>query len=103
MLNSLYFSNKWEKNFEFQNIKEEEFYDSNGNISIVEMMSEVDNFYLENSYAKGFIKNFANNKYSFIGILPKNTGDFLLSSLNLDSLLVNKKENKVLISLPIGY
>ena len=100
MLNSLYFNNKWEKNFEFQNIKEEEFYDSNENISIVEMMSEVDNFYLENSYAKGFIKNFANNKYSFIGILPKNTGDFLLSSLNLDSLLVNKKENKVLISLP---
>ena len=100
MLNSLYFNSEWEDNFKKQDIKEVEFYNNEGNVSIVQMMSEVNDMYLENNYAKGFIKNFLDNKYSFIGILPKKEGEFSLSSLNLDSLLGGKKKKKVLISIP---
>ena len=64
------------------------------------MMYSIETTYLENKVAKGFIYDFKNSKYSFIGILPKKTGNFKLSEINIDSLLLNKKKSKVLIGLP---
>ena len=54
--------------------------------------------YLTKAY--GFIKDFKGSKYSFIGILPKEEGNFTLSSLNIESLLKNKVYNNTTISIP---
>ena len=57
-------------------------------------------YYLENDYAKGFVKEFKDNKYSFVGILPNETKDFKLSNLNIEELLKNKVNLETSISIP---
>lgn len=99
-INSLYFNYKWETPFKNQN-NVESFYNYKDDVNMVQMMYSIENVYLENKYAHGFIKNFENNKYSFIGIMPKKSNnDFKLSSLDIDSLLQNRKEEQILIGIP---
>lgn len=104
MINSLYFNYEWDTNIQKSNVINEEFYNADESIGAVEMMYTKENIYLENDYAQGFIKNFENGKYSFIGVLPKKSGDFQLSTLDLNNLLLSPKEKKVLVGLPkISY
>lgn len=104
MINSLYFNYKWEEAFDKTKVTETEFYTFEEEIKTVEMMYSIDTKYYENQYAKAFVKQFDNEKYSFVGILPNETTDFSLSSLDIDNLLLSKKEDKVLIGLPkINY
>ena len=57
-------------------------------------------YYLENEEAIGFSKNYKDGRYSFIGILPKEEGDFTLESLNIESLLDSKEQIETNIQLP---
>lgn len=100
MINSFYFNYEWANSISSNNVKNEEFYELNGDISQVEMMYSKESKYLENNVARGFIKDFQNGQYSYVGILPKSEGDFTLSSLNLDSLLQSVKEEDITIGLP---
>lgn len=100
MINGLHFNYKWEKSFNNKKILNEEFYNYDDTIGIVEMMYDIENIYFENKYAKGFKKTFEGNKYSFIGILPNKTGDFKLSTLDLESLISSEKTEKVKIGIP---
>lgn len=100
VVNSLYFNYEWDKSFAKESVSDTEFYGYNEEISVVEMMYDVETKYLENDYALGFIKDFENKKYSFIGILPKKDEELTLSSLNLNSLLLSEKEETILIGLP---
>ena len=76
----------------------ESFYNHNDDVNMVQMMYSIENIYLENKYATGFIKNFENNKYSFVGILPKKTDElFELSNLDIDSLLHSKNTSEFFI------
>lgn len=100
MVNSLYFNYEWDRSFKKDQIVHEEFYNANEAIGIVEMMYDIETTYLENKYATAFMKDFKNKKYSFVGILPKKTGKFELSNLDLDSLIISKKDQKVVIGLP---
>lgn len=99
-INSLYFNYKWATPFKNQN-NVESFYNHNDDVNMVQMMYSIENIYLENKYAYGFMKNFENDKYTFVGILPKNSdGNFQLSSLDIDSLLHSKKEESILVGIP---
>lgn len=98
--NNLEFNYSWENAFDRKNVNDAEFFDINNQVHAVEMMYSIETTYLENKVAKGFVYDFKNSKYSFIGILPKKNGDFKLSEINIDSLLLNKKKSKVLIGLP---
>ena len=99
-INSLYFNYKWETPFKNQN-NVESFYNNNDDVNMVQMMYSIENIYLENKYAYGFMKNFENNKYTFVGILPKRSDkNFQLSSLDIDSLLHSKKEESILVGIP---
>ena len=98
--NNLNFNYSWEIPFNHKHIKDAEFYNSDNEVQAVEMMYTEQTTYLENTHAKGFKYNFKNNKYSFIGILPKETDNFKLSSLDINSLLLSNKEGKVLIGIP---
>jgi serine protease inhibitor len=99
-INTFNFESIWEENFSKEYIWDNEFITFDNHIEIVEMLYEKQDFYLENKHAYGFIKDFKDSKYSFIGILPKEEGNFTLSSLNIESLLKNKVYNNTTISIP---
>ena len=99
-INTFNFESIWEENFSKEYIWDNEFITFDNHIEIVEMLYEKQDFYLENKKAYGFIKDFKDSKYSFIGILPKEEGNFTLSSLNIESLLKNKVYNNTTISIP---
>lgn len=98
--NNLLFNYSWDIPFYQNSIKDTEFYNIDGNVQAVEMMYTKQTTYLENSKAKGFKYDFEGGKYSFVGILPKQHNNFQLSTLNIDSLLLSKKEGSVLIGIP---
>ena len=99
-INSLYFNYKWDNIFNSEMIVDEEFTDFNNNHYMVDMMYSEESIYLENEHAIGFMKDFADNKYSFVAILPKEKGEYKLSELNIQSLIESKKEDKTFIGLP---
>lgn len=100
IINSLYFNYKWSEEFRSDKVSDTDFYKFNNEIEVVEMMYDIETTYYENSYAKAFSKNFENDKYSFIAILPNSSEDFSLSSLNIDNLLTSEKNSKTLIGIP---
>lgn len=100
MVNTFYFNYEWEQAFKANHVKNEKFFKSNGEISQVEMMYSKETKYLENAEARGFVKDFQNSDYSFVGILPKKEGEFTLSSLNIDGLLSSVSEESITIGLP---
>ena len=104
-INSLYFNCTWDNNIKSNSVSDGIFNLIDGEEHIVEYMYDQVNTYMENDYARAFKKDFANSKYSFIGILPKQNGEFKLSNLDLDSLLKSSTNTeKILISIPkISY
>ena len=100
MINSLNFNYKWEEPFDYKSNDDSEFIGFEDKHYLVEMMYSKEKIYLENAFATGFIKNFADGKYSFIAVLPKEEGDFNLSKLDIESLLKSPKNIDVLVGLP---
>ncbi len=97
-INTFNYTNEWEVNFNPNFIKASEFYNGD-EITAVDMMFAEENTYLENNYAIGFKKNYKNNNYSFVGILPKKD-EYQASNIDLNSLLKNEKKGPVRIGLP---
>lgn len=87
LVNTLYFKGAWAEQWSKSNGK---FYISDGmggsKAVDCEMIGQEVSAYLENDYATGFVANYANG-YKFIGILPKEEGDFTIQSLDIKSLL----------------
>lgn len=100
LVTTISFDYEWEDSYNTTSVKDTEFYNINNEVEVVEMMYEIKDSYLENDYARGFVKDFENGKYSYVAILPKTTGDFSLSNLDIDSLLLSKKEGAVLTGIP---
>ena len=94
---SFVFNYKWDTIIE--NIKNtyDDFY-VNDEIISVEMLNFTSTNYLENASAQGFIKDYDKNKYSFIGILPKN--NYGLSSINVENLLKSRVDVNTNVSIP---
>ena len=63
-------------------------------------MHSEENYYLENEFATGFLKPFKNEKYYFVGILPKEKGIKEASVLDIEGLLASKKEAIVYVGIP---
>ena len=100
-INSFYFNYSWQNNYTKNALKDNSFYSFSGTESIVRYMYSKETVYLENEYAKGFIKDFYTQNYSFVGILPKKKDDFKVSNLNLNSLLASAKNNiDCLVAIP---
>ena len=93
---------EWDSNINIKNNSSIEFTLPDKNIKMVEAMTENIYSYLDNGYAKGFKKNFSNNKYSFIAILPNDPEDYSLSHLNIETLIKSEKTNEpILVTMPI--
>lgn len=102
LINALYFNGEWESEFDEYGCYTENFNNLNGTTSEITMMHANDvGAYYESDYAEGFMKPYKDNNLVFVGILPKNTGDFLVSELDIDTLLNNPNyDYNVNISVP---
>lgn len=96
LVNTIYFDGKWECTFDASLTRKEDFTLFNGSTQKVDMMSSQEYYYFENDNATAFAKNYKDGRYQFIGILPKNSGEFDISSLNIEELLTTKKNTNEL-------
>ena len=91
LMNTIYFDGKWEYPFDASLTREEDFTLFDGSTQKVKMMNSQEYYFLENDKATAFAKNYKDGRYQFIGILPKDSGEFDVSSLNIEELLKTKK------------
>lgn len=71
LVNALVFDAKWLKTFEEYQVSDGVFNNIDGTTSQIEFMSDRENSYYQNDSAVGFAKPYANGRYSFVAILPK--------------------------------
>ena len=85
LINSLYFESPWVEKW---NLYEGEFTDFQGHQTTQEMLTGSGNIYYENDKATAFGKAYYNG-FEFIGILPKEEGEFSILDLDLEGLLAS--------------
>ena len=106
LINALAFEAEWDlKYFETDIRKNEEFTNSSGEKQQVDMMSSIEAYYLEDSNAKGFIKNYKGGDYAFVALLPQegmSVSDYIktLSGESLHTMLENPIQTSVDAKLP---
>ncbi len=83
LINSLYFESPWREKW---GMTTHTFTDFQGNETEQEMLRDKLTTYYENDQATAFAKDYQNGM-RFIGILPKETGEFTLSELDVETLL----------------
>lgn len=97
LANALYFLGTWID--PFPAATESTFYGFDEDITVDMMASQVDE-YCENDYATAFIKYYYDD-FAFVGILPKEEGDFNLADIDINGLLETKTdEYDVVIKMP---
>lgn len=95
LINALSFDAEWKEKYRAQQIHECDFTHEDGSTEKVEMMYSTESRFLENEWAKGFVKPYKGG-YSFAAVLPKDESmkmsDFLgkLDSASMSSLLSQK-------------
>jgi serpin B len=100
LVNALYFKGEWESKYKKNAVRDTDFtMPDNKTIQVSGMFGE-ENIYMENDNATAFMKMYEDNKYAFIGILPKEEGDFKFADLNIESLIDSKRTETVYTMLP---
>lgn len=85
LVNTVYFESAWNDEWYVPEEKEK-FTNADGSTTELELMRNGGDSYFENDKATAFSLGYKNGM-KFIGILPKNEGDFTLESLDIGSLL----------------
>lgn len=88
LTNSVYFESAWRKPWNFID-QEDAFTLSNGTDESAQYMYREGDAYFENDKATAFSAGYISG-LEFIGILPKNTGEFTLESLDIPSLIASR-------------
>lgn len=103
-LNAVAFNAKWEKKYEYDDIEEGTFTNSDGTSSEVTMMSGEENQYIENEFFTGFTKPYKDAGYSFMALLPKKDDpDYLktaIGTVDFTKLFNSKKTCSVITFIP---
>ncbi|WP_312371943.1 serpin family protein [Lachnoclostridium sp.] len=105
LINAVVFDGKWKNVYKKNDIISGEFTSWNGTKRNVKMMNSNESLYIEDENATGFIKNYQNDHYSFVTLLP-NDGvsieDYIssLTGEHLLSIIENAKTVGVLAQLP---
>lgn len=99
-LNTLIFNMEWEDNINPKNNSSVEFTSYNDKMVIADTMKTMSYSYLDNGYAKGFIKNFSNPSYIFVAILPNELDD-KLSNIDVESLIESENvDEQIVVTMP---
>lgn len=106
LINALVFDAEWDTVYDEDSVDDGSFTAYDGTIRNVKMMSSVENKYIDDGKATGFIKNYKDGKYAFVALLPNTdisldeyiaslTGEGFISMIkNAESLSVETKMPK---------
>lgn len=105
LLNAVAFDAKWKSPYYKNDVYEGIFTTEKGEKRNVPMMYSVESKYLEDTNTIGFVKNYQEDAYSFVGLLPKEgmSIEEYLENLTADSfqqLLTNAQNTNVTVRLP---
>ena len=105
LVNALTFDAKWETPYESYAVSSGDFTLENGETRQTEFMNSMEEEYLENELAVGFVKPYEGGKYAFAALLPREgvSLEALLAGLDgaaLQELLQNRSRETVFASLP---
>ncbi len=100
--NAILFDAEWTSPFIANYTYKTNFTKFNNEQVQVDMMQGNEHIYFENDYAIGFEKTYGKKReYSFIAILPKKTGEFNISELDIDGFLKTKTDKYIVeIEMP---
>ena len=80
LINAVVFDAQWDTVYKKNNIHQGEFTNLDGTKQTAEFMHSEESIYLDDGRATGFIKPYADNKYSFVALLPNEgitVGDYI--------------------------
>lgn len=107
LINALAFEADWEEPYTENQLGKEEFKPYDGDPFETDMLYQKMGTYLEDEWATGFIKYYADCKYSFAAILPKESksvtiGDYIgmMTAESLQNLLDGRKSCPVITCMP---
>lgn len=86
LINALYFESSWRESWFINEDSKEAFTQSDGTVKNIPLMYNDGEGYFENDKATAFSSRYMNG-LEFIGILPKESGDFTFEGLDIPSLL----------------
>lgn len=89
LVNTVYFESVWSKEWKYDKDNKDAFTLLDGSTKEFALMRKSGGAYFENDKATAFNSTYKNG-LEFIGILPKETGDFTIESLDIPSLLESR-------------
>ncbi len=89
LVNTVYFESAWSAEWDYDTDNKDTFTLLDGSSKELTLMRKGGGAYFENDKATAFNSTYKNG-LEFIGILPKETGDFTLESLDIPSLLESR-------------
>ncbi len=75
LINAICFDAQWETAYRESSVCDSKFTTFDGSKQDVEMMYSSENLYIQDGKATGFIKQYKDEKYSFVALLPNETGE----------------------------
>lgn len=106
LINALAFEAEWAEKYDSTQIRENmKFTNSVGEEQKVDMMASVESLYLEDDYAKGFIKYYKDKEYAFVALLPNEDVNLYqyakgLTGKHLQNMLSNPQQATVQVHIP---
>ena len=105
LINALTFDGEWQQVYKENDVFPGQFTTYSGTRQEGEMMLSTESYFLENSRATGFLKNYAGGRYQFGALLPREGVDLYeymneLTAESLQDTLKNVQRTSVEVHLP---
>lgn len=105
LINALAFEADWAMPYTKNDVRDGDFTTESGDVQQMEFMYSNEHYYLEDDKATGFIKSYAEHKYAFVALLPKENltlTDYVnsLDAEKLHNMLCEPQSNLVITSMP---
>lgn len=104
LMNAIAYASKWLKPYKDHDIYDEEFTDVKGNEKEVPMLHSSEHCYIESADFTGFVKDYRDEDYSFMALLPKNESPAALTEAlkrcNFTDLFASGEDMKVYVTMP---
>ncbi len=101
MMNAVAFEDRWMDTYDDDDIRDDEFVNSDKSRSTVRMMSGREEDYIEDPDFTGFVKPYRQGDFSFLALLPKKEGPLYPGKMpDFSTLFRNRSEAIVLVKIP---
>ncbi len=105
LINAIAFDAEWQEVYEEDQIWDDTFTKADKTEQTVKMMNSLENVYLQDENAKGFIKYYYGGEYAFAALLPDenvSVSDYVksLSGEKLSEIFANQQDTKVYTKIP---